>query len=374
MTTYRVIATADTHLRDRQFNRPDRAEDFRSAFRQVIDIAEEEGACAILQSGDLFDTNRPSTANVGFMFDLDTRLKNAMIPLYVVNGDHDKADPPWASLMDAASVDDQNRRFGVRMLINELVKIPSTPLTVYGLDFIGKTKERYLEIKASLPAADILMWHTMVADFCGFLADTSVKVEELPLDKYQVIALGDVHVREYRQTAGALVGYPGSSELCRTHEALDKTVTVLEFDETGKFLSYRFRPLKTRKALAYQLNTEACVSRALEEAASFKHENPIITARFDPLLENVVGRFYGALDPDKAILRFTALPGYERYEPDAPEGSEEPEKHVEDFLPNFLNPGTPAFDLGLACIAPEAPVFDLITAYIESVTDAIVKQ
>ena len=358
----RVLLTADCHLRDRQYNRPDRGEDFRRSFTQIIDIAIQEKVCAGLIAGDLFDVNRPSSENVKFLFAVDRRLREAGIPFYVSPGDHDKTDPPWPEIVQDQAGEDVA---GLKMLCNQLVTIPKTNLTLFGMDFIGKTKDVFLTIKDTLPAADILLWHTMVREFGDFLGEAAVSLEELPLDRYKLIALGDIHSRKYIQheASGCWVGYPGSTELCKSDEPLEKSVEIFEFED-HRVTGHRRVPLKTRQAFVYRLYREEDVAAALLEVSAAKSQNPMVFARYNPNLPNVVGRFYEVLDPDKAIIRLASLEEVEKQV--SATGEEEPDRTVESFLPEFLRPGSKIYTLAEHCCDPQAPVSELLDKYIDS--------
>jgi DNA repair exonuclease SbcCD nuclease subunit len=352
----KILQTGDNHLRDMHLGRRDRGDDFTRAVYEAIEIGIEEKVSAILQCGDLFDTNRPSSHIIRRVLPkIQEKLIRANLPMYVVNGDHDKTDPPWATFESPAGC-------GIHMLENRLVTIPGTKVTVYGLDFIGKTKERFLEVRDALPAADILMWHTQVKEFAGFYGQDAVTMAELPTDKYRVIALGDIHCREYRRQGHCLVGYPGSTELVKQDEPLEKSVTILEVPEDGE-VTERARVLHTRSVRVYRMHTDEDVLRVLNELHAIRDENPMVFGRFNVNIPNVMARFCATLDPDKAILRIVSYP--ENRPPNA-EVNVEDDKHLEDFLSEYLSPGTEIFDVAAACLRPDAPVNDLVTKLIEA--------
>ncbi len=361
-----VLHSADLHLRDRQYNTSSRAADFRSAFEQVLDIGIREKVAAILLAGDLLDNNRPSSETIEFLFQMDRKLVAANMPCFVCNGDHDKTDPPWLSLMGGIP---DGGRGGFRVLENERATIPGTDLTVYGLDFIGKTKDRFLELKDSLPASDILLWHTMVKEFAGFMeinGEGAVSLAEIPFEKFSFIALGDLHARKYlrNDATGCWIGYPGPTEICKGDEKAQKSVTIVDFDDAHKVTDLREIPLKTRTAFFYRLNRSEEVDAAVAEAAKVRDENPIIIARYNRNLPGVISRFYEALDPDKAIMRLTAMAEDEGTSPG--QTLIEEERTVESFLPEWFRPGSEIHTMSEACCRPDAPVNDLLNAYVDS--------
>ena len=358
-----ILHTSDSHLRVSQYGRSERGLDFQRSFLQVIDIAAREKVAAILHAGDLLDSNRPSPAIIKFLFEVNAKLRHEKIPMFVAFGDHDKTDPHWAALLDADRDPLAYHEGGIFALQNQLVTIPGTDLTVYGQDFIGKTKERFLEVNADWPAASILLWHTQVQEFCGFPVETVVKMEELPLSKYALIALGDLHVSKYDQdpASGCWVGYPGSGELCKSDEPLQKTVSIFEF-ENGRVSHMELKELKTRVVRVYRINTEADLTSVLNEVSTLADQAPMIFGRYNAGIAGVLGRFYATIDPDKAIIRLLPIP-----ESVSPETQKDRAADIklQDLLPEFLTPGTAIYDVGEACLRPDAPVNELLTAYID---------
>lgn len=352
----KLIHTGDNHLRDSQFSRRDRGQDFTNALNQVVDIAEQQGAVAILQAGDLLDSNRPSSGIMQVVKTIHNRLRKAGIWMYVVNGDHDKATPHWAELLE----DKTETTGGIRVLQDELITIPGTKITIYGQDFIGKTKERFLEIKKDLPAADILMWHTMVKEFAGFYGKEAVSLDELPTDRYQLIALGDIHKQGYQQRGDCWVGYPGSTELCKNDEDLEKTVSVIEFTD-GKLTSVTPVPLITRVARHFRINTQEDLADVLLQIGKLKDQNPMIFGKFNPGVPNVVAGIHQVLDPTKAIIRMSRIA--ETKGPDQVIADDD--KSLLDFLPEFLVAGTAAYDVAAECLRDGAPVNDILDTYIK---------
>jgi DNA repair exonuclease SbcCD nuclease subunit len=86
----KVLHTADVHLDVDSFGFPPQARRYRQivhqAFRTVIDLAIQEDVDVLLIAGDLFDSNRPSSAVVDFAID---ELQRAGRPVVMIPGNHD---------------------------------------------------------------------------------------------------------------------------------------------------------------------------------------------------------------------------------------------------------------------------------------------
>ena len=358
----RVLHSADWHLRDSALARRERGEDFRRAARAVVNTAIAQKVNAILQAGDLLNDTRPSPANIRFLFDLNQLLEQARIPMFVAGGDHDKTDPHWATMIK--DVDDRDfTRGGIFVIDNEKITIPGSNITVYGQGFIGKSKDGFLAIKDVMPEADILLWHVPVKEFCGFPIETAVSMEELP-QCYKLIALGDLHICDYRTMSnGTVVGYPGSTEICKNDEPLQKSVTIIEFDDAGNMVQpFSFVPIPTRKALCYRIVTEEQAQQVIQDLTHYAAENPMVFVRYNPLLEGIVGRLHAVVDPNKAIVR--AEPLYDDLELAHTSMDLDDIKQPVDFLPMFFTPGTGLYDAAQLLLNPESKANDILDDYI----------
>jgi len=364
---FRLLHSADNHLRGQQYARSSRGEDFSKAFLDVVHTAIRRKIAVIMIAGDLLDSTRPSPKIIEFLKTVDALACKHGIQILVTSGNHDLTEPHWAKI---AGVEAQ-RSCGLRMIDNELVTLPNG-LTIYGQPFVNK--EKWLEIKDTLPAADILMFHGMIAELtAGFKDPSAIDLAQLPTDRYQVIALGDIHHRKYVRVntgtgmgRGCLVGYPGSTELCEAGEDENKTVTELTFDDNGRLVTEEpvFLPVKTRHVLRFKLNTEDEVEEALLLAETQKSTDPIVFIEYNAKLRTVPQRFAARLDPTKVLIRPYPMmrdPKVQGLGNDVRENLP-----LVAFLDKFIPPGGPLHALGTALLSPSANVVELVDRYIET--------
>ncbi len=98
MATPIAVFTGDNHLRPTTWAKhPDLYGDAYCSFQQIVAYCIEQMLPLILL-GDLFDKARPDSLSVAFFLHQITLLREAGVPVYYVEGNHDKADPPWAAV------------------------------------------------------------------------------------------------------------------------------------------------------------------------------------------------------------------------------------------------------------------------------------
>jgi DNA repair exonuclease SbcCD nuclease subunit len=353
-----ILLSADNHLRSSQYNRASRGADFAAAFEDLVNTGIARRVSCILIAGDLIDSRRPSPDIIQFLRHIDAKLVAAGIPMYVTSGNHDLTDPHWASL-----VSDGLRDRGISIIDNQLITIPGTDITIYGQPFVPK--EKFLEIKNTLPAADILMFHCMTHEMTPFKAESAFSCEnDLPWQKYRVIAIGDIHIQDqWTAPNGSVVLQPGSSELCSSAEPFEKTAYLFSYARPGGAYQIETVPIKTRKVLKFLCTTEQEVEEAIQSAEQWRKEVPLIFVKFDPKLTGVPQRFASRFDPTQFILRMEPMSG--KITQGIQLGADvRDDLKLVDFLDKFITPGSRQSELARALLDPQAQVAELVDRFV----------
>jgi len=91
----RIVHVSDTHLGYSAYSKVDedsglnqREVDFYQAFERMVDRCLELRPDAVLHSGDLFDTVRPTNRAISFALEQLLRLSEARVPVVVIAGNH----------------------------------------------------------------------------------------------------------------------------------------------------------------------------------------------------------------------------------------------------------------------------------------------
>ena len=88
----KILHTADWHLGKRLDDRS-RLEEQQVVLQEICEIAEREGADAVLVAGDLFDTFNPPTEAVDLLYSTLKRLTaDGHRPVIAIAGNHDSPD------------------------------------------------------------------------------------------------------------------------------------------------------------------------------------------------------------------------------------------------------------------------------------------
>jgi len=361
----RLVHTADNHLRVSHSGSLERGQDFFRAAMSVVTIAGDRGAHAIINAGDMLNSpeNLPEVINQLAQIDRECQAKK--LPMYIVQGNHDFAEPSWISVQEnqPSMWDGAVTGFGVKLLdgITTVGK-----LKILGQPFLAPDVLRGV-LNSSEPDIHILVWHGAVLEFAKFPSENIITCEDLCKGSWQTVLLGDIHVRQYLQCNNTLIGYPGATELCKRDEPLEHSCTIMDFDENGKCLGFEFVPVAHRLVMVLNLGDEQQLVEATAQVTEFAAKDPacMILIRYVSTLADVRLKIQ-QLAGSKAIVRAEAYPPTTMAA-----GKEEGDlsaidKTPVDYLPTF--PTTELATLARQLCDPDAPVSDLLRGYAEAMT------
>lgn len=159
-------------------SRPELCYDSRHAFEYIIDQCLQRSVEAIIAAGDLIDVKKPPAEVVRFLRKQLDRVQQAKIPLYYIQGQHEKSNPPWFSAIHEWPTHLHQQR------------IQLSDVSVVGLDW---TNAAQLEQElAKLPEAEVLVCHQVWDCFMGDLTNPEISTEQLP-SCFKLVVTGDYH-------------------------------------------------------------------------------------------------------------------------------------------------------------------------------------
>lgn len=363
----KVIHTADWHLRDMQFGKTARAQDFTDSVFRIVDIAVQNQVDYILCAGDILNSKRPSSRNIADLIRLNQKLLTNKVKLFVITGNHDKCHPSWIKvLQEEMQENGQCAIYDIDFQLFSMKARDGKEYTIYGVPDMAP--DDFREKSVDFPEADFMMFHALIKDFAAFDAgDKVLKVDDLPTDKYKAILLGDIHTHKYIKKNDCLVGYPGSTELCSRNEDINKFVSLITLHDSGR-LEWDSIPLKLNKPIiAEDVRTAEEANDLLLRINDVKDEHPTILVRKDPALTDLYMRIARIVDASKCIIRVTNLQtaGFKLLNivsrrTDNPVGKQ-PVDFISDYFPN----NSDIFELAQALCDPQAAAPHLLESFID---------
>lgn len=85
----RFLHLADCHLGYKQYNRPERFDDFARAFLSIVQVAIDEKVDFVILAGDLFQKRAIDALTLDQAINILTKLKDAGIPCIAIEGNHE---------------------------------------------------------------------------------------------------------------------------------------------------------------------------------------------------------------------------------------------------------------------------------------------
>jgi DNA repair exonuclease SbcCD nuclease subunit len=246
----RVIHTGDTHVGYRQYNSPDRRQDFLAGFQSVVDDAVGEGAeadavDAVIHAGDLFHDRRPDLQDLLGVLNGLVRLREADVPFLAVVGNHEATrGEQWLDLFEELGL-------AVRLGAHPFVV---GDVAVYGLDFVPRSRRDELTYEFAPHDAEFaaLVAHGQFAPLAPDVRGDAWDLTEVlsaATEPFDVALLGDEHTPDTQRLTvdGREVPatYCGSTERASAAERAGRGYNLVTFDDRG--VDIRRRGIETRE-------------------------------------------------------------------------------------------------------------------------------
>lgn len=376
----KFLHTADWHIRETQYGRTFRGDDYRKAALQVVDLAAEYEVDFIINGGDTLDKAHPTGRMLDVLFEVHSKLKEAGIPMFTVTGNHDNANPSFLKLPEYRCEWDPSKPSGGIFCIDHQ-KIQFRDLTIAGFPAVP-WQEVAAVTEVWKEPVDIMVWHGAVTEFIGFPSESAWAMEDMPFGHFKAALLGDIHVhRRMRLEDETLVSYPGSIELGDQREQRDKFVDI--YDLTGWDRKSPFPEpvhellLDTRPVLFLQVTNAETADTAVDavrDAVGKNKRPPLIFMNYHYDMQEVVHRINQLIDRTTTVFKPRCLRGYNRslvyvgaeYEEgtDAT-GRKAVKPDILDVVDDVVPPGTPLNQLSRLLADPEANAREIITRWVE---------
>jgi DNA repair exonuclease SbcCD nuclease subunit len=356
----RLVHTADNHLRMSSSGSLERGRDFFRAALSVVEIAGERGAHAIINAGDMLNSpeNLPEVARQLAMIDQECQARR--LDMYVVQGNHDFAEPSWISVQEMQNTTTGLTGGGVKLLDGS---IQVGRLKILGLPFM--TPDELRKTLAEAEPHHVLVWHGAVLEFAKFPSENIITCEELAKGPWKTVLLGDIHVRQYLRCNDTVIGYPGATELCKKDEPLEHSCTVMDFDATtGVLLGFEYVPVAHRPVLTLTIADETALAAAVVQVQQTASVTPafLLLATYADSVDNVRMRLQQAAGP-KAIVRAQAY-STASMQVDTRRQAGELDKLPQDYLDRFIPKDSALFRLGQQLCEPDANVNELLRGHV----------
>lgn len=363
----RIAVSGDTHFRDTQYARASRGRDYFDAKVRLVEKAAEAGIKVLLDTGDFFNSSRPSANVIQQATQLNKLLKRLGIAMLTVTGNHDWSYPTWLNVLFP---DADPAEFGI-------IPMDDRRVTVDGYAYQGVRpwspsgyRDNRDAVVAMCEGADVVLMHATVNGIVdsGVSPDRMLDLSELPyVAGLKMIALGDLHYFGFITHRGCLVGYPGSSEMNSASEPVLKVLPTIDLSPAGAVL-HEAMPLRIRPFFTGTIRTAEDSDALIEKLKPVADQHPVVVAKFSREIPEVITRTYGLLDAQRAVIRFEPLPSKEESPAERAKSQEIDAHGIEYFLrARFGGPEQKnELELSLDLLARgESDAANIVIAYIE---------
>ncbi|MBS7615717.1 DNA repair exonuclease [Candidatus Bathyarchaeota archaeon] len=276
MKSFSFVHAADLHLGYTQYGLEARREDFDKAFQELVDKTLELKPTFMIIAGDLFHNARPSNVTLESAVKNFSRLRDANIPVLVVDGSHDSAPNIITStilnpLDSAGLIYYLPRHEGACWRKTDCCYVYGVP----NFRTRRKTEEMLpVFMEKNKPNLDVSLFNIFVFHMAIEIPELNppyIEAEaspELIPEGFDYYAAGHVHKRYEGKFKDGLLVYPGSTETISYDEAKNsKGFYYVEVDENGE-ASPQFVPLESpRKFIVLEQDFTGVTASKVTELA-----------------------------------------------------------------------------------------------------------
>lgn len=251
---------------------------------------------SLILCGDIFDKPKPDSESVARFVAAMNRLRENAVDVYVIQGQHEKADPPWAAALGAAKYVGDGKPFTIHNGNGKTYD----DVTVIGYDYTSAADLK--EKLAAVKKVNLLLLHQMARQAIDVEGQWEFDIDWIHKNVGLVLA-GDYHGH---LNVGRL-WYPGATHMRAIDETGPKYFLHIN---TKKELSVEPIQLQTRQIVQVRAINEDQLAEAVKSITDTKVERraeeiatPLVIAYYSPDVPSVVPRLVEACLSRKFLLR-----------------------------------------------------------------------
>ena len=280
----KLLHTADIHLGARFIGMGNKGaiqrEQVRATFKNVVEMAIREEVAVVLISGDLFETNQQSRANIDLVIEQFGHLAAKDIPICLIPGTHDCFD----SNSIYRKVSFQQNCQNLTLFADEgwsYKEFPGLDITVYGKPNMSNRSSRSpLE---GLKRMTESRYHVAMAHGSlniGTVAedDHVFSAQEIQDSQMNYIALGHWHDTYKCSEGGVVAWYSGAPELIARDQKQPGNVLLVTLTDSGK-VSVEQRQTGQRRRDTLEIDVADIESIQLLKASIIEGAQPNLVRR-----------------------------------------------------------------------------------------------
>lgn len=310
-----ILQTGDPHLDYTQFQLTQRKLDYYAAMFQIADIAIEREVDAVLLTGDLFQTPRPSTPSIACALKWKNKLKKAGIDVIAISGNHEIADPPWIDVL------------GMQNIARTPYEVDNGAI-MQGLPYsTSQVVVQWLE-ESVVDETLYMVLHQTYEGIAPHPSALDFRLEDVPNN--MIILCGHIH-QQYIYSdpeKQSTICYAGNTEYWRMGEDLTKSVCI--WSEDG----HEVVPIKTRPVIDFTLEDD---EEDLFTAIASADQLPIVILRYSAGVNKRVIELSKELKNKVLVLK--KVPQKEQSTSQIRADPHKKQSPIE-FVDGYLKPGT----------------------------------
>ena len=184
-------------------------------------------------------------------------MTKAGLPVYVIQGQHDRSDPPWPLAIENGTIQYVHRKM--------FQPITNGPV-FYGLDNYAVAAELQAELKNVPCEASTLVMHQLARAVFPLDGAWDFDTSWIPETVHRIF-LADYHKKcEFKIDGQRSAYYTGSTYMCKIDEDPEKSVIEITLNNAKSNMILNFIQLRTRSYRFWVINDEKDLAAAIQLA------------------------------------------------------------------------------------------------------------
>lgn len=303
-----VVFVADLHLAPLTWqDQPEIRGDAYAAWLQLVEYCCSSGVKTLLIGGDIFDKARPDSESVEVFETGMDMLANYEILVYFIQGNHDRADPPWASALSPLAKYIGNGEVA-------MIDVDGTPCTVRGYDNMpaAQLKEHFEELCDLPENPDIVLIHQLEKTFVPFEGSWDFDMGWVP-EGVRLVLGGDYH----EPVESGRLWYSGSTYSTTISEFTPRSFLHIHRNQHDGTFNVGRVPLQKRIVLERSVITDEHLAEAVKAIDELERDDqlpeciqlPLVFIRCSTNVTDAVAALEDACARNNCALRLKVMAG-----------------------------------------------------------------
>jgi len=301
----KIAIMGDEHLGNKQYGLEERELDFRRVFIAVVQHCIDAKVRALVIPGDLYNMARPSGELVFFVKSMVRKLRDSLIQVFGISGNHDVGCDYWLQLTDIVPLNNTCKEAGIVGVVGSMgVSLSGLNWTRPNMFYSELAKLVAYLRSVNVKHVDYFVFHQLFDEFIPYQTGLITATGTMGIIREftpKAVICGDLHESVQMEFNGVPFIYTGSTELNKMNEPEAKYLIILDDKKVTRI------PLVTRPFIRKYIQTEQDLDGLLATYPRETDKMPMLLLEYDNEAKELAKRAGTVLKENNALFRLLPI-------------------------------------------------------------------